>query len=196
MKNVRVFGAVVLVVALGLNVLAGSTTGSIRKDWQIAEALVNMTEARPIQIDGLKASYAYSFTTKDATKTHPGSSSFNLVLGAQDGKLLSMFTLSYNGVAQEPAFATSGQIMGHLGRHCLGLSEEVLKTVGADFGALVNASINAKGAGQGLSKSLGSVVVIWQNVQFTEKNFKFVLYVSNTAKPGTTGQKTTCLARV
>ena len=184
----------VLVSSLGA--LASSTTGSWRQDLQLTGAMVNMSDARAIKIDGLKASYAYSFAMKDMTKTHPGSSSYNLVLGAQDGKLMSMFTLSYNGVAQEPAFATSGQIMGHLGRHCLGLSEEALKTVGTDFGALVNASINAKGAAQGVSKSLGSVVVIWQNVQFTEKNFRFVLYVSNTAKPGTTGRKTTCLAKV
>jgi hypothetical protein len=172
------------------------STGSLRKDWQIAQALVGMSDAQAIKVDGLKASYAYNFVTKDVTKTHAGSSSYNLVLGAQDGKLMSMFTLSYNGVAQEPAFATSGQVLGHLARHCLGVPEDVLKSLGADYGQLVNASINARGAPQKLSKTFGSVVVIWQNVQFAETNFKFVLYIANTAKPGTTGKRTTCSAKI
>jgi hypothetical protein len=40
------------------------------------------------------------------------------------------------------------------------------------------------------------VIVIWQNLQFTETKYKYVLYIANTAKPGTTGKKTTCSAKV
>jgi hypothetical protein len=120
------------------------TTGSFRKDLQLAEGLVSMTNARAIKIDGLKASYAYSFAMTDLSKTHPGSSSYNLVLGAQDGKLMSMFTLSYDGATREPVFATTGQVLGHLARHCLGVPEDVLKSIGGDYGKLIDASINTR----------------------------------------------------
>jgi hypothetical protein len=40
------------------------------------------------------------------------------------------------------------------------------------------------------------VIVIWPNLQFTETKYKFVLYIANTAKPSTTGKKTTCSAKV
>lgn len=187
---------ILLLFLSSLSGLAGSTTGSFRKDLQLAEGLVSMTDARAIKIDGLKASYAYSFAIKDMTKTHPGSSSYNLVLGAQDGKRMSMFTLSYNGPTQEPVFATTGQVLGHLARHCLGVPEDVLKRLGGDYGKLIDASNNARGAPQFSNKTVGSVIVIWQNLQFTETNFKYVLYIANTAKPGTTGKKTTCSAKV
>jgi hypothetical protein len=61
---------------------------------------------------------------------------------------------------------------------------------------LIQTEPNARGAPQSSNKTVGSVVVIWQNVQFTETNFKYVLYIANTAKPGTTGKKTTCSAKV
>ena len=118
-----------------LSVLAQSgTTGSFRKYLELAEGLVSMTDARAINLDGLKASYVYSFAIKVMTKTHPGSSSYNLVLGAQDGKLMSMFTLSYNGPTREPMFATTGQVLGHLARHFLGVPEDVPKSLSGDCG--------------------------------------------------------------
>lgn len=40
------------------------------------------------------------------------------------------------------------------------------------------------------------MIVTWKNLQFTETKLKFVLYIANTAKPGTTGKKTTCSAKV
>jgi hypothetical protein len=170
-----------------------STTGSFRKDLQLAEGLVSMTDARAIKIDGLKASYAYSFAITDMSKTHPGSSSYNLVLGAQDGKLMSMFTLSCDGVTREPVFATTGQVLGHLVRHRLGVPDDVIKSIAGDYGKLIDASINTRGATQSSNKAYGSVIVIWQNLQFTETKYKYVLYIANTTKPGT---KTTCSARV
>jgi hypothetical protein len=160
---------------------------------QLAAGLVSMTDARAIKIDGLKASYAYSFAMTDMSNTHPGSSSYNLVQGAQDGKLMSMFTLSYDGATQEPVFDTTGQVLGHLARHCLGVPEDVIKSIGGDYGKLIDASINTRGAAQASNKAYGPVIVIWQNLQFTETKYKYVLYI---AKPGTTGKKTTCLAKV
>jgi hypothetical protein len=109
---------------------------------------------------------------------------------------MSMFTLSYDGVTREPVFATTGQVMGHLARHCLGVSEDVLKTIGSDYGKLIDASINTRGAAQSSNKAYGSVIVIWPNLPFTETKYKYVLYIGNTAKPGTTGKKTTCSAKV
>jgi hypothetical protein len=138
---------VLLLFLSSLSVLAQiTTTGSLRKDLQLAECLVSMTDARAIKIDGLKASYAYSFAMTDMSKTHPGSSSYNLVLGAQDGKLMRMFTLSYDGATREPVFATTGQVLGHLAQHCLGVPEDVIKSIAGDYGKLIDASINSRGA--------------------------------------------------
>jgi hypothetical protein len=78
MKKLASIATVVLFCCVAF--AQSGTTGSLRKDLQLAEGLVSMTDARAIKIDGLKASYAYM---TDLSKTHPGSSSYNLVLGGR-----------------------------------------------------------------------------------------------------------------
>ena len=181
---------------LGSLSFAQSTTGSFRQDLQVTKTLVGMSAARAVQIDGLKASYAYSFTMTDMNRKFPGQSSYNLVLGAADGRLMNMFTLTYKGPAAEPGFSTFGQVIGHLGRHCLGIPEDVLRTIGADFAKEIEASANQGGVVRSVSKQYGSVVLVGQNIQITTSSFSFVFYLSNTAKVGAGNWKTTCLAKI
>lgn len=176
--------------------LAQSTTGSFRHDLEITKTLVAMSAPRQIQIDGLKSSFAYTFTMTDMNRKFSGQSTYNLVLGSADGTRMSMFTLSYKGPAAEPGFSTFGQVVGHLGRHCLGLPETTLRAVATDFSREIEASSNQKSAVRSVSKRYGSIILIGQNIQLSNSGFSFVFYLSNTAQPGTGSWKTTCLAKI
>ncbi|MCX7782801.1 MAG: hypothetical protein N2318_04060, partial [Meiothermus sp.] len=81
------FKALVYLTAFLALGLAQSTTGSLRKDLQTVGVLVSMSAPRPVQIEGLKASYAYTFTVTDANRKFPGQSTYSLVLGAADDVL-------------------------------------------------------------------------------------------------------------
>lgn len=175
--------------------LVQSTSGSLRKDLQTIGVLVNMSAPRPVQIDGLKASYAYTFTMTDANRKFPGQSTYSLVLGAADGARMSMFTLVYSGSHAEPAPSTFGQLVGHLARHCLGVSEEVIRAVANEFAQAMQASAQQGGKPQSLSKTYGPVVLVGRNLEFGPKLLKYTFYLTNTAPAGSTGRKTTCAVK-
>lgn len=164
---------------------------SMRTELTNLKALVSMTAAKPLSINGFKESYSYWLTLRD--KEGKGNTSFSLILSSRTGAVSNLISLAYTGPPSDAAVNNLMTLLQYLNAICLG--NRNLATINAmwqTLGKTFDNSSPSKPASA--SQVYGSLHFSASNVVYTPQQMRFVLTLSNQAQIGHNGWASYCTA--
>jgi hypothetical protein len=183
------------VIGLGVSatasVLAQSLmVRSVRTHLHSVGALVSMSAAKAINLNGFKAGYQYLISTRNLLNRDQVSS-YSLLLGSRTGTHIDAFSLSYTGTPQTFSADGFGQLYGFLARKCLGASSDVVSGTAQELARLSRLSFDT-GKVQSINRVFGSFSMSLNNMRVTQSGMSFLVVLSTVNRPGMNGWKEVC----
>ena len=183
------------VIGLGVgaltNVLAQSLmVRSVRTHLQSVGALVSMSAAKTVSLNGFKAGFQYVISTRNLLNRDQVSS-YSMLLGSRSGTHVDAFSLSYAGTPQTFSADGFGQLYGFLARKCLGALSEVVSGTAQELARLSRLSFDT-GKVQSVNRVFGSFSMSLSNMRVTQSSMSFLVVLSTANRPGMNGWKEVC----